>query len=219
MGNLAAAMVEPILSSGGIIEPPVGHFARLKQMCADRGMLLILDEAQTGLGRTGQMYAFERDGVAPDILTLSKTLGVGLPVAMVVTSAEIEATCYERKYLFYTTHVSDPLAAAVTLAVLNVLERDGLVARAALLGKVMADRFTALLKEKYEVVGDVRGRGLLRSTPAGPQFSPLSISTRDPTQTVPDCQEPWPLVAAGLRRTASGRAVAAPAQLPERWCG
>jgi 2,2-dialkylglycine decarboxylase (pyruvate) len=160
-GNLAAVLVEPILSSGGIIEPPLGYFARLKQMCADRGMLLILDEAQTGLGRTGQMYAFERDGVAPDILTLSKTLGAGLPVAMVITSAQIEEACHERGYLFYTTHVSDPLAAAVGLTVLTVIERDGLVARARSLGKVMADRFGEL-KAKYEVVGDVRGRGLLQ---------------------------------------------------------
>jgi 2,2-dialkylglycine decarboxylase (pyruvate) len=160
-GSLAAVIIEPILSSGGIIEPPAGYFARLKQMCDDRGMLLILDEAQTGLGRTGQMYAFERDGVVPDILTLSKTLGAGLPVAMVVTSAEIEAACYERDYLFYTTHVSDPLAAAVALTVLDVIDRDGLVARAASLGKVMTERFTEL-RDKYEVVGDVRGRGLLQ---------------------------------------------------------
>jgi 2,2-dialkylglycine decarboxylase (pyruvate) len=160
-GNLAAVIVEPILSSGGIIEPPVGYFARLKQMCAERGMLLILDEAQTGLGRTGQMYAFERDGVVPDILTLSKTLGAGLPVAMVITSAQIEAACYERGYLFYTTHVSDPLAAAVALTVLTVIERDGLVARAASLGKVMAERLTGL-KDSCEVVGDIRGRGLLQ---------------------------------------------------------
>ena len=76
-------------------------------------MLLILDEAQTGVGRTGTMYAFERDGVVPDLLTLSKTLGAGLPVAAVLTSAEIEQACHERGFLFYTTHVSDPLAATV----------------------------------------------------------------------------------------------------------
>jgi 2,2-dialkylglycine decarboxylase (pyruvate) len=96
-GSLAAVIVEPILSSGGTIEPPPGYFARLKQMCAARGMLLILDEAQTGLGRTGQMYAFERDGVVPDILTLSKTLGAGLPVAMVVTSEQVEQACHEHR--------------------------------------------------------------------------------------------------------------------------
>jgi 2,2-dialkylglycine decarboxylase (pyruvate) len=160
-GSLAAVLVEPVLSSGGVIEPPPGYFSQLKQMCAERGMLLILDEAQTGLGRTGQMYAFERDGVVPDILTLSKTLGAGLPVAMVVTSPEIEQACYERGYLFYTTHASDPLAASVARTVLHVIERDGLVARAKTLGKVMADRFTDM-RATYETVGDVRGRGLLQ---------------------------------------------------------
>lgn len=160
-GSLAAALVEPILSSGGVIEPPPGYLARLQQLCAERGMLLILDEAQTGLGRTGQMYAFERDGVVPDILTLSKTLGAGLPVAAVVTGDRIENVCRERGFLFLTTHVSDPLAATVACAVLNVIERDGLVERAAKLGEQVTDRLTAL-RDNYEVVGDVRGRGLLR---------------------------------------------------------
>jgi 2,2-dialkylglycine decarboxylase (pyruvate) len=77
--------VEPILSSGGLIEPPPGYFAALREKCHERGMLLILDEAQTGLCRTGNWYAFQRDGVVPDILTLSKTLGAGLPLAAVVT--------------------------------------------------------------------------------------------------------------------------------------
>jgi 2,2-dialkylglycine decarboxylase (pyruvate) len=160
-GNLAACLVEPILSSGGIIDLPLGYLARLKQMCADRGMLLILDEAQTGLGRTGTMYAFERDGVTPDILTLSKTLGAGLPVAAVLTGSEIENVCHERGFLFFTTHVSDPLAASVASTVLRVIERDGLVARAATLGRRLSDRLAGL-RETYEIVGDVRGRGLLQ---------------------------------------------------------
>ena len=76
-GNLAAFIAEPILSSGGIIELPEGYLAALKQKCVKRGMLLILDEAQTGMGRTGTMFAFERDGVVPDILVLSKTSAPG----------------------------------------------------------------------------------------------------------------------------------------------
>lgn len=160
-GSLAACLVEPILSSGGILELPPGYLRRLKELCEERGMLLILDEAQTGLGRTGDMYAFERDGVVPDILTLSKTLGAGLPVAAVVTSAEIEQVCHERGFLFYTTHVSDPLAAAVGLTVLDVIEREGLVERAARLGAQLAERLAAL-RDRYDVVGDVRGRGLLQ---------------------------------------------------------
>lgn len=160
-GSLAAVLVEPILSSGGIIEPPPGYLAALKRKCEERGMLLIADEAQTGLGRTGTMYAFERDGVVPDILTLSKTLGAGLPVAAVVTSAEVEEVCHARGFLFYTTHVSDPLAARVGLTVLDVLERDGLVERAAALGARLRSRLVEL-QERHEVIGDVRGRGLLQ---------------------------------------------------------
>ena len=160
-GSLAACLVEPILSSGGILELPPGYLRRLKEMCEERGMLLILDEAQTGLGRTGDMYAFERDGVTPDILTLSKTLGAGLPLAAVVTSAEIEQICHDRGFLFYTTHVSDPLAAAVGLTVLDVIERERLVARAARLGAQLTERLMAL-RDSYDVVGDIRGRGLLQ---------------------------------------------------------
>lgn len=160
-GSLAACLVEPILSSGGIIEPPAGYLRRLKELCVERDMLLIVDEAQTGVGRTGTMYAFQRDGVVPDLLTLSKTLGAGLPVAAVVTSEEVETLCHEREFLFFTTHVSDPLAAAVALTVLTVVERDGLVARADQLGNRLTERLTAM-QERYEQVGDVRGRGLLQ---------------------------------------------------------
>jgi len=160
-GSLAACLVEPILSSGGIIEPPVGYLARLKELCVERGMLLIADEAQTGIGRTGTMYALERDGVVPDLLTLSKTLGAGLPVAAVVTTDEIESVCHERGFLFFTTHVSDPLAASVALTVLRVVERDGLVDRAAVLGRHLGSRLAAL-RDRHEQVGDVRGRGLLQ---------------------------------------------------------
>ncbi len=160
-GNLAACIVEPILSSGGIIEPPLGYLAALKQKCVERGMLLILDEAQTGLCRTGTWYAFERDGVVPDILTLSKTLGAGLPLAAVITSAEIEQAAADRGFLFFTTHVSDPLVAAVGNTVLDVLERDHLDARATELGTVLRDGLLAI-QDRHSVVGDVRGRGLLQ---------------------------------------------------------
>jgi len=160
-GSLAACLVEPILSSGGIIDPPPGYLARLKELCVERDMLLILDEAQTGIGRTGTMYAFQRDGVAPDLLTLSKTLGAGLPVAAVVTTDEIESVCHDRGFLFFTTHVSDPLAASVASTVLTVVERDGLVERADRLGRHLGTRLAAL-RDEHEQVGDVRGRGLLR---------------------------------------------------------
>ncbi|WP_185985510.1 aspartate aminotransferase family protein [Aureimonas mangrovi] len=159
-GSLAAFIAEPILSSGGILELPLGYLAALKRKCEERGMLLILDEAQTGVGRTGDMFAFQRDGVTPDILTLSKTLGAGLPLAAVMTTREIEEKAFERGFLFYTTHTSDPLTAAVGVTVLDVVERDGLVAQAASRGRRLREGLEDL-KQRFECVGDVRGRGLL----------------------------------------------------------
>ena len=140
VGSLAACLVEPILSSGGVVDLPPGYLAALRDKCHERGMLLILDEAQTGLCRTGDWYAFERDGVVPDILTLSKTLGAGLPLAAVLTSAEIEQEAHDRGFLFFTTHVNDPLPAAVGNTVLDVLVRDRLDVRARELGERSAQR-------------------------------------------------------------------------------
>ena len=160
VGSLAACIVEPIISAGGVIVPPPGYFPRLKQLCEARGMLLILDEAQTGLGRLGTNFAFEQDGAVPDILTLSKTLGGGLPLAATVTSDAIEEVCQSNGFVHVTSHVSDPLPARVGLAVLEVVVGEQLAEQARCLGK----RLRAGLEElevRYEVIGDVRGRGLL----------------------------------------------------------
>lgn len=159
-GSLAAFIAEPILSTGGMLELPEGYLAALAEHCRARGMLLVVDEAQTGLGRTGTMFAVERDGVVPDVLTLSKTLGAGLPLSAVLTTAEIEERAHDLGFLFYTTHASDPLPAAVGLAVLDVIERDGLVARAAQAGARLEAGLRDLMVE-HPCVGDVRGRGLL----------------------------------------------------------
>ncbi|MCW2751579.1 MAG: aminotransferase class-III [Aeromicrobium sp.] len=159
-GGLAAFIAEPILSSGGVIDLPVGYLPALMQRCHERGMLLVLDEAQTGIGRTGQMFAHERDAMTPDMLTLSKTLGAGLPLAAVLTTAEIEERAHERGFLFYTTHVSDPLPAAVGLAVLEVVARDQLANRALQAGERLR-RGLLELQQRHECIGDVRGRGLL----------------------------------------------------------
>jgi 2,2-dialkylglycine decarboxylase (pyruvate) len=160
VGSLAACIVEPILSSGGVIDLPPGYLAALRDKCHERGGLLILDEAQTGLCRTGDWYAFQREAVVPDILTLSKTLGAGLPLAAVVTSPEIERTAHERGFLFFTTHVSDPLVAAVGNTVLDVLYADKLDRRAEELGAYLRKGLLELA-DRHPVIGDVRGRGLL----------------------------------------------------------
>ncbi|KAJ5044281.1 hypothetical protein NUH16_001082 [Penicillium rubens] len=159
-GSLAACIVECIQSSAGMHVLPPGYLAALKRECEKRGMLLIVDEAQTGVGRCGDLMAINHEGVVPDILTLSKTLGNGLPLSAVVTSAEIERVCIERDYCFYTTHVNDPLPAAVGDKVLEIVVRDGLVEHSRAMGKVLHDRLNAL-KGKYGCIGDVRGRGLM----------------------------------------------------------
>ncbi|KAJ7050167.1 aminotransferase class-III [Mycena amicta] len=161
VGSLAAVIVEPILSSGGVLVLPPGYLLCLKEHCEARGMVLIVDEAQTGVGRTGKNFAFEHDGIVPDILTLSKTLGAGLPLSAVITSKEIEQTIYSRGFSFFTTHVSDPIPAAVGLRVLEMLERDNLAARAEALGQRFRS-FLLGLQAQYQCIGEVRGLGLMQ---------------------------------------------------------
>jgi 4-aminobutyrate aminotransferase-like enzyme len=159
-GSLAAVIMEPILSSGGMLTLPSGYLKAMKTHCERRGMLLILDEAQTGIGRCGDMFAFEHEGVVPDILTLSKTLGNGLPLSAVVTSNHIAEVTKERGFMFYTTHVNDPLPAAVGLKVLEIVVRDNLVQRSREAGSKLHAGIQKL-KERYGCIGDVRGRGLM----------------------------------------------------------
>ncbi|MDH3467436.1 MAG: aspartate aminotransferase family protein [Gammaproteobacteria bacterium] len=160
VGRYAAVIAEPILSAAGIVELPVGYLKALKVKCTERGMLLILDEAQTGLGRTGDRFAFEHEGVVPDILTLSKTLGAGLPLSATITSLEIEQQCHDQGFVFYTTHAADPLPAAVGAKVVEIIVRDALAERARELGGYMKEQLL-VLKQRHAPIGDVRGRGLL----------------------------------------------------------
>jgi 4-aminobutyrate aminotransferase-like enzyme len=159
-GSLAACIVECIQSSAGMHVLPDGYLKALKKHCEKRGMLLIVDEAQTGIGRCGNLFAIDHDGVVPDILTLSKTLGNGLPLSAVVTSDEIDRVCTERDFSFYTTHVNDPLPAAVGDKVLEIVLRDNLVENSRVLGQVLRKGLMAL-KDRYGCIGDIRGRGLM----------------------------------------------------------
>lgn len=161
VGSLAAFIVEPILSTGGILVPPHGYLKRLTVECKKRGMLLIIDEAQTGVGRTGNMFAFQHDGVVPDILSLSKTLGCGLPLASVTTTSDIEQGCREAGFLWLTTHLNDPLTAAVGNKVLEVVVRDQICQRAIERGAQLQAGLIEL-QNKYWCIGEVRGRGLLQ---------------------------------------------------------
>jgi 2,2-dialkylglycine decarboxylase (pyruvate) len=160
-GARAAVIAEPVISAGGVIVPPDGYFDALQAETRKRGMLLIFDEAQTAFGRLGHWFAASHLNVTPDLLTLSKTLGGGIPLAAVVTSDAIEETCHARGFAFYTSHVSDPLPATVGLAVLETIVQEELLTRSRELGEYLAASLRTL-QHRHEEIGDVRGMGLLR---------------------------------------------------------
>ena len=160
-GARAAVIAEPVISAGGVIVPPVGYFDALQQETRKRGMLLIFDEAQTAFGRLGHWFAASHLNVTPDLMTVSKTLGGGIPLAAVITNDDIEATCHARGFAFYTSHVSDPLPSTVGLAVLETIEQEHLLARSREMGDYLAAGL-ASLQQRHEEIGDVRGMGLLR---------------------------------------------------------
>lgn len=159
-GRGAAIIIEPVISAGGVLVPPKAFLQALRKAADDRGMLLIFDEAQTAFGRIGTRTGSDYFGVVPDIMAMSKTLGGGLPLAAVATTAKIEETLFERHFTYYTSHVSDPLGAEVGLAVLKVITEECLVERAGVMGAYLRGRLEDL-QQRHEVIGDVRGLGLL----------------------------------------------------------
>jgi 2,2-dialkylglycine decarboxylase (pyruvate) len=160
-GARAAVIAEPVISAGGVIVPPEGYFDALQQEARKRNMLLIFDEAQTAFGRLGHWFAASHLKVTPDLMTVSKTLGGGVPLAAVITNDEIEAACHRRGFAFYTSHVSDPLPATVGLAVLETVAQENLLGRSREMGDYLAARLEEL-ETRHEEIGDVRGMGLLR---------------------------------------------------------
>jgi 2,2-dialkylglycine decarboxylase (pyruvate) len=160
-GAPAAVIAEPVISAGGVIVPPEGYFNALRAEAHKRGMLLIFDEAQTAFGRLGHWFAATHLGVTPDIMTVSKTLGGGVPLAGVITSDEIEESVHRRGFAFYTSHVSDPLPASVGVAVLKTIEQEKLLDRSREMGEYLAARLREL-QDRHEEIGDLRGMGLLR---------------------------------------------------------
>jgi 2,2-dialkylglycine decarboxylase (pyruvate) len=160
-GARAAVVAEPVISAGGVIVPPEGYFAALQEEAKKRGMLLIFDEAQTAFGRLGHWFAATHLGVTPDIMTVSKTLGGGIPLAATITTDEIEDRCHKRGFAFYTSHVSDPLPSTVGLAVLETIEKEKLLERSREMGEYLVKSLREL-QARHEEIGDVRGMGLLR---------------------------------------------------------
>ena len=159
-GRPAAIIIEPIISAGGVLVPPKAYMQALRRAADERGMLLIFDEAQTAFGRIGHKTGAAFFGVTPDIMSVSKTLGGGLPLAGTITTPAIEDSVHDKGFNFYTSHVSDPLGAEVGVAVLRVIAEERLVERARTVGGYLRQRL-AELQQRYEAIGDVRGEGLL----------------------------------------------------------
>ena len=165
--DCAAFIVEPIQGEGGVNVPPPGYLAALRRCCDAAGALLIFDEVQTGIGRTGRMFALEHDGVVPDVVTLGKGLGGGFPVGAFLTSEAVAATVALGDH--GTTFGGSPLACAAAGAVLRVIEAEKLVERAASLGERLLARLCSFAREHPETAEEARGRGLL-----------LGLALRDP---------------------------------------
>lgn len=152
--TVGAVLLEPIQGEGGVNPAPPGYLAAVRSLCDDRGALLMLDEVQSGLGRTGEWFAHHHDGVRPDVVTLAKALGNGVPIGACWARREVAAAFEPGDH--GSTYGGQPLAAAAARTVLDVMERDGLPARAAEMGVLLAEGLAAL-----DHVVEVRGRGLL----------------------------------------------------------
>jgi putrescine aminotransferase len=162
--NVAAFIVEPIQGEGGIVIPPPGYLTEVRKLCSTHGVLLIIDEIQTGLGRTGKMFACDREGIVPDVMCLAKSLGGGvMPLGAVMTTDEIWQRAYggmQKCTLHTSTFGSNARACAAGIASLNVIVDEELAQAAAEKGVYLLKGLVAL-KEKYAVVKEVRGRGLM----------------------------------------------------------
>jgi 2,2-dialkylglycine decarboxylase (pyruvate) len=159
-GKPAAVIMEPILSAGGVVVPPPGYVRALRDLCHDYGMLLIMDESQTGLGKTGRMWGHEHEDMVPDIITVSKHFGAGLPISAVCTTADIAERAAANGYVATRSHACDPITCSAGVASIDIIQKEGLVARAAAIGQRMG-KHLARMAEGNELIGETRGRGVL----------------------------------------------------------
>ena len=155
--HIAALIAEPIQGNGGIITPPAWYFKELKQLLEEHGILLIIDEVQTGFARTGKMFAIEHYDVLPDIMTVAKALGNGMPISAFCTTDEV-AKAFTKPSA--STLGGNPVSSATALAVLDYIEKYELCETAAHLGEMLKEGLIAL-QAKYSLIKDVRGIGLM----------------------------------------------------------
>ncbi len=154
--QVAAIIAEPVQGEGGFIVPPKDYFKRVKQICEENGIVFIMDEVQSGMGRTGYLFASEYFEVEPDMILTAKSLAAGMPLSAVTGKAEIMDAPHVGG--LGGTYGGNPLSCAAALAVLETIEEDNLVEKARVLGQKVRSAFEGL-KDKYEIIGEVRGLG------------------------------------------------------------
>ncbi len=160
-GPLAAVITEPLFSAGGVIDLPAGWLRELKRRCEARGALLIVDEAQTGLAKLGSMWAFEQEGVVPDIFTISKHFGGGVAISAAITTDEIEEKASETGLVVGHSHSNDPLPCHAAIASIDIILEEILTDVARRIGGYWREHLERLAS-RHEIIGDIRGRGLLQ---------------------------------------------------------
>ena len=161
--HTAAFIVEPIQGEGGIIIPPDGYLRAIREACTKHGAVMIADEVQTLLGRTGKWFACEHEGVSPDIMTLAKALGGGvMPIGAIVGTREIWESVYSDSPLSHTsTFGGNPMACTAGLATIAVIEEEGLVERSTTMGANMLDGLKSVAAQHTDLITEARGRGLM----------------------------------------------------------
>lgn len=156
--NIVAILVEPIQGEGGVHVPKPGYLKALREICNANDWLLMLDEIQTGIGRTGKWFAFQHDDITPDVLTLAKALGNGMPIGACVTKGQASEVLVPGNH--GTTFGGNPLACAVGLAVINVLEANNHISSVATKGDLLLNEFKTALSDQSGIV-DIRGKGYM----------------------------------------------------------
>jgi 4-aminobutyrate aminotransferase/(S)-3-amino-2-methylpropionate transaminase len=156
--TVAAIVVEPVQGEGGFVVAPPEFLAGIRRICDEHGIVMVVDEVQTGFGRTGRMFAIEHYDVEPDLITVAKSIAAGLPLSGVLGKAEIMDAPGDSA--IGGTYVGNPVAQAAALAVLDVFEDEGLVERAAEIGDTMLTRMRGW-QDRFAAVGDVRGLGAM----------------------------------------------------------
>ena len=158
----AAVILEPIQGEAGVIVPPAGYLRDVREICDRRGVLMIADEIQTGLGRTGRLFAVDHEDVTPDIMTLAKALGGGvMPIGALIARPALWQEFQRQPYIHSSTFGGNPLACCAAVATLEVIADEHLADRAAATGAYFLERLDAVRRRHPSVVRDVRGRGLM----------------------------------------------------------